>query len=492
MREELFINGVWVKPSSGEYLNVINPATEEMFHQVAAGTAPDIDKAVQAARDAFDNGPWPNMSAPERAIVLRRMGELIKERSDQLARIEVLDNGKPLAEAEYDVADAADCFIYYADLAEAQARAMPEKIDVPDPSFETVVVQEPLGVIGAIIPWNFPLLMAVWKVAPALAAGCCIVLKPSEITPISALELGDIANEAGLPLGVLNIVTGLGPFAGQSLCDHPMVDKLSFTGSGPTGNKVMHAAAEGIKNVSLELGGKSPFIVFGDADIEAAVEWIMFGIFWNKGEICSATSRVLVERGFYDTLLERLVEEAEKIRIGSGLDDGVLLGPQVSKAQKDKILAAIERGKSEGATVASGGGTPAGFETGYYVQPTILTDMPTDSWVWTEEIFGPVVCILPFDSEAEAIAIANESRFGLAAAVMSKNDERANRVASQLRAGTVWINCSQPAFVTAPWGGYKQSGIGRELGRWALANFQETKQITRYISSDPWGWYLKT
>jgi len=317
------------------------------------------------------------------------------------------------------------------------------------------------------------------------------VLKPSELTPITALEYGEIADEAGLPAGVLNIVTGFGPEAGQPLAEHPGVDKLAFTGSVPTGSKIMAAAARDIKAVSLELGGKSPLVVFANTPIDEAVEWIMFGIFWNQGEDCSATSRVLVEKPIYSRLMERLVEETKKIKIGHGLTDGVLLGPLVSDGQYQKVLAAIARGSQEGARLLSGGGVPEGLEQGCYVEPTIFADASLDGWIWNKEIYGPVVCVRPFGTEAEAIALANDTRFGLAAAVMSADLERANRVARALRAGIVWVNCSQPTFTQAPWGGYKQSGIGRELGEWGLNNYLETKQITTYDRSKPWGWYLK-
>jgi len=328
-------------------------------------------------------------------------------------------------------------------------------------------------------------------IAPALAAGCTVVLKPSELTPLSALELGLIAQETGLPPGVLNIVTGTGADAGEPLTRHPDVDKLAFTGSVATGRKVMIAGAQDIKNVSLELGGKSPFIVFADSDIEQAVEWIMFGIFWNQGQVCSATSRVLIEAPVYDAVLARLVEEAGKIRIGNGLDDGTLLGPVVSSGQYDKVLAAIERGRAEGATIAAGGGRAEGFDKGYFIAPTVLTGMSEDNYAWREEIFGPVVCVRSFTTEEEAVRSANNSQFGLAAAVMSKDLARCYRVARALQAGILWINCSQPTFTEAPWGGYKHSGIGRELGRWGLSNYLQTKQITSYLSDEPWGWYIK-
>jgi betaine-aldehyde dehydrogenase len=494
MRDKLFIDGQWAAPLGGGSFPVINPATEQEFATAPAGGAGDIDLAVKAARRAFDSGPWPRLTGAERARYLRAISEKILERKQDLARIEVMDNGKPLPEAVWDIEDAAGCFAFYAGLAE-QLDAHPEEaIPLGDARFTAKVLREPIGVAGAIIPWNYPLLMAAWKVAPALAAGCAMVLKPSELTPLTALELGAIAEEVGLPAGVLNIVTGFGADAdaGQPLSEHPGVDKLAFTGSVPTGSKIMATAARDIKNVSLELGGKSPFVVFADCDIDKAVEWIMFGIFWNQGQVCSATSRVLVEESLYPALLARLAEEAAKITMGDGLTEGVLLGPLVSKDQRDKILAMIEQGVAEGAVVATGGEPPASLPTGYFLEPTIITDLSEDNSLWREEIFGPVVCVRPFTDEADAIRMANDSRFGLAAAVMSDDLARCERVARAFRAGIVWVNCSQPTFTEAPWGGYKQSGIGRELGRWGLENYLETKQITSFDKSETWGWYLKS
>ena len=490
MQSELFIDGSWVAPASGKTFPVVNPATEEVIHRIPAAGAAEADAAVRAARRAFDEGPWPRTKGAERARYLRAIAEGIRKRLPELARMEVMDNGKPLPEAEWDLTDAAGCFDFYAGLAEGLDNNPVEDIALADDRFTAKAVREPLGVAGAIIPWNYPLLMAAWKVAPALAAGCTMVLKPSEWTSLTALELGRIAEEAGLPAGVLNIVTGLGAEVGQAIVDHPMVDKLAFTGSVPTGSRLMAAAAKDIKKISLELGGKSPFVVFGDSDIDKAVEWIMFGIFWNQGQVCSATSRVLVEASLYPALLERLVAEARKIRIGDGLAEGTLLGPLVSRGQYEKVLGFIDRAKAAGINVACGG-KAEGFDKGYFVAPTVLADAPLDSEAWVEEIFGPVVCVRSFETEEEAVRLANDSRFGLAAAVMSADDVRAERVAAAFRAGIVWINCSQPTFTEAPWGGYKQSGIGRELGRWGLANYLETKQITRLVTDEPWGWYLK-
>ncbi len=490
MKSELFINGAWVAAQSGGMIDVIDPASEQVVHQIASAEAADIDAAVKAAKSAFDAGTWSGMTGAERAIVLRNIATGIEARTEELARLEVLDNGKPLPEARWDIEDAAACFHFYAGLSEELDAEGAQNITVSDDRFTTRVVKEPVGVVGAIIPWNFPLLMAAWKVAPALAAGCTMVLKPSEVTALTALELGDIAQKAGLPDGVLNIVTGFGPSAGQPLTEHPDIDKLAFTGSVTTGSRIMQSAAKDIKNLSLELGGKSPFVVFGDSDIEQAVEWIMFGIFWNQGEVCSATSRVLVEDTIYEKLVARLELEARKITIGDGMDEGVLLGPLVNKSQYDKVLGLIATGVEEGARLVCGG-AHTDIGKGYFVAPTIFADVDENSVIWQEEIFGPVVCLKPFSSESEAVRLANDSEYGLAAAVMSKDDARCERVAHALRAGIVWINCSQPTFVEAPWGGYKKSGIGRELGKWGLNNYLETKQITRFDDNSPWGWYLK-
>ncbi|SAK80781.1 aldehyde dehydrogenase [Caballeronia hypogeia] len=489
--DQLFIDGRWVAPGKRGSFETLDPSNEQVIANVAAATSEDIDLAVKAARRAFDEGPWPRMRGVERATVLRRIARGIRDRLSELAELEVRDNGKPLPEALWDLGDAAGCFEFYAGLAEQLDDHAETPIKLSDDRFSSIARKEPVGVAGAIIPWNFPMLMAAWKVAPALAAGCTMVLKPSELTPLTALELADIAAAADLPPGVLNVVTGLGKDAGAPLAEHPGIDKLAFTGSVPTGSRIMQAAARDIKNISLELGGKSPFIVFDDSDIDAAVEWIMFGIFWNQGEVCSATSRVLVQRGIYERLLDRLEEETRKITIGNGLEEGVLLGPIVSRAQYDKVREAVERGVSEGARLVTGGGRPAHLDRGYFMEPAIFADVPAESWIWNEEIFGPVVCIRPFDDEAQAVRSANDSRFGLAAAVMSRDTVRCERVARALRAGIVWINCSQPTFTEAPWGGYKQSGIGRELGEWGLNNYLETKQITRYESDQPWGWYIK-
>jgi betaine-aldehyde dehydrogenase len=491
MRKLLYIDGAFVAPALGGYLDVVDPATEEVFAQAAAGTAADVEAAVAAARRAFDHGPWPRTPAAGRAAVLRRVAASLRACMEELALLEVRDNGKPLKEARGDIGDAAFCFDYYADMAE-QAEAEDKggtAVDVGDARFSCRVRKEPVGVVGAITPWNFPLLMAAWKVAPALAAGCCVVLKPSELCPLSCAELARHLHGAGLPAGVFNLVTGLGQQAGAPLCEHPGVDKLAFTGSEATGTRVMQAAARDIRNVSLELGGKSPFIVFADCDLDKAVEWIQFGVFWNQGQICSATSRLLVERPVYEALLVRLKAAAERIVPGPGELDDVQMGPIVSAGQQQRVLEGIARGKACGARLVTGGGRPAGLARGYFVEPTIFADVPADSWIWREEVFGPVLCVRPFDTEEEAVAMANDSRYGLAGAVMSDDLARCDRVATALRAGVVWINCSQPTFTQLPWGGYKASGLGRELGRHGYDAFLEVKQLTRFDRGADWNWY---
>ncbi|WP_332851682.1 aldehyde dehydrogenase family protein [Duganella sp. S19_KUP01_CR8] len=489
MRNLLYIDGALVEPARGGFLEVIDPATGDCFALAAAATEADVDAAVAAARRAFDHGPWPRMPAAQRAAVLRLVAGAIRTDLEELATLEMRDNGKPLKEARGDIADAAYCFDYYADMAEQAEAEGDATHDVGDDRFHCRVRKEPLGVVGAITPWNFPLLMAAWKVAPALAAGCCVVLKPSELCPLTCGALAHYLHEAGLPAGAFNLLTGTGPDAGVPLSMHAGVDKLAFTGSQATGTRVMQAAAPGIRNVSLELGGKSPFIVFADCDLDKAVEWIQFGVFWNQGQICSATSRLLVERPIYEALLARLVAAAQRILIGPGDLDGVQMGPIVSEGQRRRVLEGIERGRAEGARLVSGGCSPPQLVRGYFVQPTIFADVPLDSWIWREEVFGPVLCVRPFDTEAEALAVANDSRFGLAGAVMSADLERCERVANALRAGVVWINCSQPTFTQLPWGGYKASGIGRELGRHGYEAYLEVKQITRFDANADWNWY---
>jgi betaine-aldehyde dehydrogenase len=487
MQTQLYIGGQWLEPAAT--LDVVNPATEATIHRAPAASAEQVDAAVKAARAAFP--AWSKLSGATRAGYLRAIADGIRDRKQELARLEVAQNGKPLPEALWDMDDCAACFDYYAGLAENLDLKRESEIALPHPDFKSLARLEATGVAAQIVPWNYPLLMASWKVAPALAAGCTSVLKPSELTPLTALELAKIADDAGLPAGVLNVISG-GREVGAALSEHEGVDKLAFTGSLETGKKVMRAASGRIVNTTLELGGKSAIVVFDDVDVEQAVEWIMFGIFWNKGEVCSATSRLIVQDGIADRLMARLKLECERIKIGDPLSDGVLLGPLVSKGQYEKVTGFIKRGLESGLKLLTGGKRPESLGTGFYLEPTVFVDVPVDSELWQEEIFGPVLCAHRFSTEAEALDLANASQYGLAAAVMSADLPRADRVARDLRAGIVWVNCSQPTFCEAPWGGLKRSGIGRELGEWGLGNYLETKQITTYATPDkPWGWYIK-
>jgi betaine-aldehyde dehydrogenase len=487
MKSKLYIGGSWIEPDGT--LEVVNPANETVIHRAPAASAAQVDLAVNAARAAFLG--WSELPGTTRAKYLRAIAEGVRNRKDELARLEVAHNGKPLPEALWDMDDVAACFDYYADLAANLDAKNETPIALPHPDFSSLARLEPVGVAAQIIPWNYPLLMAAWKVAPALAAGCTSVLKPSELTPLTALELAEIAHEAGLPAGVLNVISG-GRETGAALSEHPGIDKLAFTGSLATGQKIMRSASERITNTTLELGGKSAIIVFDDTDLEQAVEWIMFGIFWNKGEVCSATSRLIVQSGIAEKLLARLKLECEKIKTGDPLLDGVLLGPLVSRGQHEKVTGFIERGLESGLKLLTGGKRPAHLPNGFYLEPTVFVDVPVDSELWMEEVFGPVLCVQTFETEAQAIELANASQYGLAAAIMTPNLELANRVARKVQAGIVWINCSQPTFCEAPWGGMKRSGIGRELGEWGLRNYLETKQITSYNTLEkPWGWYIK-
>ncbi|XP_078443378.1 aldehyde dehydrogenase 10A9 [Wolffia australiana] len=491
-RRELFIDGEWKEPVRGRRIPVINPATESVIGDVPAGTEDDVELAVSAARRAFSRNrgkDWPRASGNYRAQFLRRIAAKIIEKKDELAKLEAMDCGKPLDEAAWDMDDVAACFEYYADLGEALDGKRKVPISLPLETFKCHARKEPMGVVGLITPWNYPLLMATWKVAPALAAGCTAVLKPSELASVTCLELAEICKEVGLPAGVLNIVTGLGPEAGAPLVSHPQIDKVAFTGSTETGRQVMGYASQTIKPVSLELGGKSPIIVFEDVDIEKAVEWALFGCFWTNGQICSATSRLLLHESIADDFLDKMVSWAANIKVSDPLEEGCRLGPVVSVGQYEKIKKFILTAKNEGASVIYGGVRPQHLDKGYFILPTILTNVETSMQIWREEVFGPVLCVKTFKTEEEAIDLANDTRFGLAGAVLSNDPERCNRLTEEINAGIIWVNCSQPCFCQAPWGGNKRSGFGRELGEWGLDNYLSVKQVTEYTSSDPWGWY---
>jgi betaine-aldehyde dehydrogenase len=484
LREEIFINGEFTKNTSTNYIPVYDPSTEGVIAEIPDASIADVDKAVDAARHAFDEGGWPQTTAQERGRILFRIAEKIRAEAPMLAELESRNSGKPIVEAEFDIADAATCFEYYGGLATKISGTVNP---VPDNAL-SLTLKEPVGVAGQIIPWNFPLLMAAWKLAPALAAGCCCVLKPAEQTPLTALKLAGWLNDCGVPPGVVNIVTGLGETSGAHLVTHPGVDKIAFTGSAAVGKIIMRSAADSLKRVTLELGGKSPNIFFADADFEAAIDGALFGVFINQGEVCSAGSRVLVERSIYSKFVEAMTEKAKKIVLGPPLDRDTKMGPLVSKEQFDRVRSYQDLGKSEAKT-AIGGGRPKGLDHGYYVEPTIFYDVDNSARIAREEIFGPVATVIPFNDEKDALRIANDTPFGLAAAVWSRDIYKALRVVKAVRAGIVWVNHMQPTYVEAPWGGYKQSGFGRELGLHGVDEYLESKQVHINLNEQPIGWY---
>jgi len=483
-RYRMYINGEFVEARRGGWFPVHDPSTEEIIAEVPDADEHDVNLAVEAARTAFDSGAWPQTTAQERGRILLRLAERIRKESAALAELESRNSGKPIVEAEYDMADVATCFEYYGGLA---TKVMGHVNPVPDNAL-SLSLKEPVGVAGQIIPWNYPLLMAAWKLAPALAAGCTCVLKPAEQTPLTVLAMARWFAEVGLPPGVVNIVTGFGETAGAPLVRHPDVNKIAFTGSAAVGKLILKSAAESIKRVTLELGGKSPNIFFADADFEAAVDGALFGVFINQGEVCSAGSRILVERSIYPRFVEAMTEKAKRIRLGAPLQRETKMGPLVSKEQYERVRSYQELGKQE-AKLAVGGGRPEAFGKGYYVEPTIFCDVDNSARIAREEIFGPVAAVIPFQNEAEAIRIANDTPYGLAAAVWSRDIFKAFRVVKALRAGIVWVNHMQPTYVEAPWGGYKQSGFGRELGPWGIEEYLETKQVHINLNEQPIGWY---
>ena len=482
--EAMLINGELRESESTNRIPVYDPSTEEVIADVPDAIPAEVDAAVAAARRAFDEGGWTQTTAQERGRILFRIAEKIRAEADYLAELESRNSGKPIVEAEFDMADAATCFEYYGGLA---TKITGSVNPVPDNAL-SLSLKEPVGVAGQIIPWNYPLLMAAWKLAPALAAGCTCVLKPAEQTPLTALKLAGWLGECGVPAGVVNVVTGLGETVGARIVEHPQVDKIAFTGSAAVGKIIMKSAADTLKRVTLELGGKSPNIFFADADFEAAIDGALFGVFINQGEVCSAGSRVLVERSIYPKFVEAMTEKARSIKLGAPLDRTTKMGPLVSRDQFDRVRQYQLLGKSE-AKVAIGGGQPAGFGRGYYVEPTIFYDVDNSARIAREEIFGPVAAVIPFDDEADALKIANDTPFGLAAAVWSRDIYRALRMVKAIRAGIVWVNHMQPTYVEAPWGGYKQSGFGRELGVHGIDEYLETKQVHINLNEQPIGWY---
>jgi betaine-aldehyde dehydrogenase len=482
----MYIAGEWCAASDGGTRDLIDPGTGDSIGRVAEGTIADAQRAIAAARAAFDGGPWSQTHAHDRAKLLFRIADLIDAHGEELARLETLNAGKPLRETEADVADAANCFRYYAGLA---TKPHGQSFEVPAPS-QTFTVREPIGVCGQIVPWNYPLLMAAWKLAPALAAGNVCVLKPSELTPLTALRLAALFAEAGLPPGVLSVLTGAGPVVGAALAESHDVDKIAFTGGTATGRTIMHAATGNLKKISLELGGKSPNIVFADAEFETAVDYALLAIYAGCGQVCSAGSRLLLDAAIYDRFLARLVERAKTIVVGNGFDRATEMGPLISAEQLAKVERYIGIGVAEGAKLVCGGERPEPLAArGYYLAPTIFTDTTPQMRIVREEIFGPVLVVQRFADEAEAIALANDSPYGLAGAVFTQDAARAHRVVRALRAGITWINTYHPTYNEAPWGGYKQSGIGRELGTYGFDEYTEVKQINVNLAIEPSGWF---
>ncbi|WP_244849856.1 aldehyde dehydrogenase family protein [Caballeronia sp. SL2Y3] len=475
-RYELLIGGEFIAPSGGEYSTNLNPATEEPIAHVAQGTSADVDRAVQAARAALK--PWNAIRAAERGRILMRLAELLRENQEELAALESLDAGKPIAGVQrQDVPAAIDTLAYYAGWCDKiNGQVVPAR-----PDALTYTVREPVGVVGAIVPWNFPLMIGMWKIAPALACGCTLIVKPAEITPLSALMVGRLALEAGVPPGVLNIVTGKGSVVGDSMVAHPGIDKITFTGSPSVGRGILQGAAGNFKRVTLELDGKSANVIFADANIDSAVRAAASGIFFNAGQVCSAGSRVLVQRAAYDDVVERLSQRAQTIKLGDPSKRETNMGPLISAKQMKTVLDYVDIGTGEGASLVTGG-RRAG-ERGYFVEPTVFANVEHEMRISQEEIFGPVASVIPFDDEADALRIANGTAYSLAAGVWSADIGRVHRMAAELRAGTVWVNTYGYTDVRLPWGGSGDSGFGREHGDVAIENFTEPKAV--WVSLTP-------
>jgi aldehyde dehydrogenase (NAD+) len=473
---KLLIGGEWIDAEGGRTFGSSNPATEEVLTQVADASPADVDRAVQAARRAFDDAahPWRKMSAGERGRVMLRIADVIERNLEELAELETLDNGKPIFESRYvDLPMVVDVFRYYAGWA---TKITGDTISINSGAF-TYTLREPVGVVGAIVAWNFPLLLASWKLGPALAAGCTVVLKPAEQTPLTALRFAELAQEAGVPPGVLNVVTG-GPETGKVLVNHPGVDKIAFTGSTVVGKEIMRSAADTLKRVTLELGGKSPNIVFADSDLDNAVKGAINGIFYGKGEVCCAGSRLFVESKIHDEFVDKLAARARKLQPGDPLDPKTRLGAIVSQQQMQAVLGYIESGKSEGAQVVTGGKRASvNGDKGYFIEPTVFGGVKNEMKIAQEEIFGPVLATLSFDDMEQVAALANANPYGLAAAIWTNDIKKAHALTRRLRAGTVWINTYGLMDAALPFGGYKQSGFGRDLGAEAMEHYTEVKSV---------------
>ena len=470
--KRLLIGGKWVAPKSGKTFETVNPSNEEVLALIAEGDKADVDEAVKAARKAFDDGRWPSMGPHERARLMFKIAELIDAHADELAELETLDNGKPLTFSRgFDIPASAETFRYYG----GWVTKIYGETNPSDPAFFNYTLREPVGVCGQIIPWNFPLLMAAWKLGPALACGNTVILKPAEQTPLTALRLGELIMEAGLPEGVLNIITGFGPGAGSSIAEHPEIDKVAFTGSTEVGKIILKASAGNLKKVSLELGGKAPNIIFPDADLDQAVPTAMMGVFFNSGQVCCAGTRIFVQRDKYDEVVGKLANFSKGVTMGDPFDQKSTIGPLVSREQFDRVKGYLDVGKKEGAKVAAGG--DAGTGKGYFVNPTLFTGVKNDMRIAREEIFGPVGTAISFTDENDAVLQGNNTDYGLSAAVWTRDISRAHKVARALKAGTVWVNCYNQLDPISPFGGYKQSGFGRELGRYAIDLYTQIKSV---------------
>ncbi len=487
MQLQNYIGGRFCDARSNSVREFHNPADNSVLGRATESGVEDVRDAVAAAREAFDNGPWGRTPAAERAAKLFKLADLVEANAGELAAMDTRNSGKPIREARFDAADTAACFRYYAGLA---TKPQGQTFEVSDPNIVCQTVREPIGVCGQIIPWNYPLLMAAWKLAPGLAAGNCCILKPSELTPLSAVRLFELIDEVGFPEGSVQLVLGPGETVGSELAAHEGVDKIAFTGGGATGRKILGAAIGNLKKVSLELGGKSPNIIFADTDPDIALDYAMFAIFAGQGEVCSAGSRLILEKSMVKEFLPRLAAACPRIVVGDGMDEGTEMGPLISRAHQKKVLQFIKDGTAGGATLLCGGKDFSDHRNaGNFVEPTVFVDTSPDMRIVREEIFGPVLVVQTFESEEEAIRLANDTRYGLAGAVFTQDGSRARRVIRRLRAGITWINTYHPTFTEAPWGGYKQSGIGRELGTYGYEAYTEVKQINTCLSPQRTGWY---
>ncbi len=490
LHKKMYINGKWVDALSGNIRQVINPYDESIIAEVPEGDRKDCQAAIAAAREAFDHGPWPDTPAAQRGKLVYKLGDLIEENRRELAELETLDTGKTVTESLWDMDDIAGIFRYFGGLADKDGGEM---IESPIPGSTSMILREPVGVCGQISPWNYPLLQASWKMAPALAAGCTIVMKPSEITPLTTIRVTELAVEAGFPPGVVNTVLGPGHTVGAELSESHDVDLISFTGGIVTGKKIIRAASENVKKIALELGGKNPNIIFADADFDTAVDYVLNGVFFHAGQICSAGARVMVESSIHDRLVDALVERMKKITIGNGFDENTQMGPLISMDHRNKVEGYVDVGQQEGAKLVLGGARPEDpeLQKGFFYLPTLFTECTNEMKIVQEEVFGPVITIEKFDTEEEALRRANSTIYGLSAGFWTTDPDRIYRMSRGLKFGTVWVNDFNVYFTQAPWGGYKQSGMGRELGKMGLEEYTEVKHIYQNHGTEPVNWFGK-